>query len=132
MLTFLPGWEWTWWPLGSARPTGKHQNDLMTVCQSVHANFLLICTRMAVIVYQGAPGFTGRVGAQGVNGSRVRSHNTRYPKLVNPLYCLFDIDQILLCLKIKKQIITIIEKNGYGSNQGRHELYSKNCCLNIR
>lgn len=65
---------------------------------------------MAVIVYQGAPGFTGRVGAQGVNGSRVRSHHTRCPKLENPLHCLFDIDQKLLSLKIKKQIITIIEQ----------------------
>lgn len=66
---------------------------------------------MAVIVYQGAPGFTGRVGAQGVNGSRVRSHHTSCPKLVNPLYCLFDIDQKLLSLMIKKkQFITIIEQ----------------------
>lgn len=65
---------------------------------------------MAVIVYQGAPGFTGRVGAQGVNGSRVRSRHTSCSKLVNPIYCLFDIDQMLLCLKIIKQIITIIEK----------------------
>lgn len=65
---------------------------------------------MAVIVHQGAPGLTGRVGAQGVNGSRVRSHHTSCAKPVNPLYCLFDIDQKLLSLKIKKQIITIIEK----------------------
>lgn len=62
------GGQWTGWPFRSIRADGKQtKHDKIVVCV---INTCIILVFMCVS--QGAPGFTGQVGAQGANGSRVR------------------------------------------------------------
>lgn len=80
---------------------------------------------VAVVVYQGAPGFTGRVGAQGANGSRVSSR--KIPKTWGIRLILFDMNELSYLVKHKKTTKTtkdfgqlFIPKDDCGKNEAVH------------
>lgn len=59
-------------PPGLPGPTVSRHTDLMTKHLSVGADYQYVHAWYVFVAFsQGAAGFTGRVGAQGVNGSRV-------------------------------------------------------------